>query len=187
MDGLVMGERHTLTGRAPVEVPGRLTVRVAEDCARFSLRVAPEDREAAGRALGLSLAGRIGGVVAARGRTALCLGPDEWAVVAPAAEADAIRREMAGLPVPHSLVETSHRDLGIEVGGPAAEQALSAACALDLAAMPAGSATRTIFDRAPIVLVKHGPDHYRIEVWQSFAPHVWGLLAAVSREIALDL
>jgi sarcosine oxidase subunit gamma len=94
---------------------------------------------------------------------------------------------MADLPVPHSLVETSHRDVGIEVSGPAAEQALSAACALDLSAMPAGSVTRTIFDRAPIVLVKRGSDHYRIDVWQSFAPHVWGLLEAVSREIALSL
>ena len=53
--------------------------------------------------------------------------------------------------------------------------------------MPDGSVTRTILDRAPVVLVKYGPDHYRIEVRQSFAGHVRGLLEAVSREIALDL
>ena len=50
-----------------------------------------------------------------------------------------------------------------------------------------GSATRTILDKSPAVLVKHAPDHYRIEVWQSFAGHVWTLLEAVRREITLDI
>lgn len=180
-------QRNALSGRRAIEAGRRATVRAAEDCARFSLRVGAADREAAGRALGVSLAGRIGSVATAGGRTALCLGPDEWAIIAPAGEAEAVRQDLAGLGAPHSLVETSHRDVGIEVSGPAAEQMLSAACALDLGAMPAGSCTRTIFDRAAVVLVKHGPDHYRIEVWQSFATHVWGLLDAVSREVALDI
>ena len=187
MDVGVMEERNALSGRRAIEAGRRATVRVAEDCARFSLRVGSGDREAAGRALGVALPARIGQLAAASGRTVLCLGPDEWSVIAPAAEAEAVRQSLAGLGAPHSLVETSHRDVGIEVSGPAAEQMLSAACALDLAAMPAGTCTRTIFDRAAIVLVKHGPDHYRIEVWQSFATHVWGLLDAVSREVALDI
>ena len=187
MDGPVMEERNALSGRRAIEAGRRATVRVAEDCARFSLRVGSAAREAAGRRLGVPLPGRIGQVAATGGRTALCLGPDEWSVIAPASEAEAVRRDVEGLDAPHSLVETSHRDVGIEVGGPAAEEMLSAACALDLAAMPAGSCTRTIFDKAAVVLVKHGPDHYRIEVWQSFAPHVWGLLEAVSREVALDI
>lgn len=187
MDGPVMEERNALSGRRAIEAGRRATVRVADDCARFSLRVGSGDREAAGRALGVALPARIGQVGTAGGRTVLCLGPDEWSVIAPPAEADAVRRDLAGLDAPHSLVETSHRDIGIEVRGPAAEQMLSAACALDLAAMPAGTCTRTIFDKAAIVLVKHGPEHYRIEVWQSFASHVWGLLDVIGREVALDL
>lgn len=187
MHGPVMEGRHALSGRAAVEVSRRLSVSAAEDCARFSLRVGPGGRDAAGRALGMALPGRIDGTAAAGGRTILCLGPDEWAILAPEPEGDALRRAFAGLGVPHSLVDTSHRDVGIELRGPAAELALSACCALDLGAMPAGSATRTILDRSQAVLVKHGPEHYRIEVWQSFAPHVWGLLEAVSREVALDI
>ena len=78
-------------------------------------------------------------------------------------------------------------EVGIEVRGTAATLALSSVCALDLEAMPSGSATRTILDKAQAVLIKHAPDHYRIEVWQSFAGHLWTLLAAVNREISLDI
>ena len=50
-----------------------------------------------------------------------------------------------------------------------------------------GSGARTIFDKAPIVLIEFSAAHYRLEVWQSFATHAWDLLAAASREIVLDL
>ena len=187
MDGSTMEERSALSGRAAVEIPRRMMLSAAEDCARFSLRVGPESHEAAGRALGLPLPRRIGQVARAGKRYALCLGPDEWSLLAPETEGEAVRRGVAGLGTPHSLVDTSHRDVGIELRGPATELALGAVCALDLSVMPVGSVTRTILDRAPVVLIKYSPDHYRIEVWQSFAGHVWGLLEAVTREIALDL
>jgi sarcosine oxidase subunit gamma len=129
---------------------------------------------------------RIGGLASSGERLALCLGPDEWFLMAPAA--DAVRDRFAtAMEEPFSLVEVSHREVGIEVQGSAATLALSSICALDLDSMPSGSATRTILDKAPAVLIKHAPDHYRIEVWQSFAGHLWTLLAAVSREIALDI
>ena len=187
MQASTMDQRSALSGRAAVEVPRRLAMTMAPDCARFALRMGREGREAAGRVLGLRLPDRIGGMENAGERTALCLGPDEWALLAPEIDGEALRRDVAGLEAPHSLVDTSHRDVGIALRGPTAELALGAVCALDLSAVPDGSVTRTIFDRVPVVLVKHGPDHYRIEVWQSFAGHVWGLLEAVSREIALDL
>jgi sarcosine oxidase subunit gamma len=187
MDGSVMEQRDALSGRADIEVLRRLSVRAAPDCARFSLRVGSGGREAAGRILGVPLPARIGQVALTGGRAALCLGPDEWSIVASLAEAETIRRGFAALGEPHSLVDTSHRDVGIELLGPAVETALAACCTLDLASMPAGSVTRTILDKSQVVLVKHGPEHYRVEVWQSFAEHVWNLLRAVSREIALDL
>ena len=85
------------------------------------------------------------------------------------------------------LVYVSHREIGITVEGPAATLVLSALRAPNLEAMPDGSATRTILDKAQAVLVKHDAQRYRIEVWQSFADHVWTLLAAVSNEIRLDI
>jgi sarcosine oxidase subunit gamma len=181
-------ERNALSGLERLAAGDRLSVAVAEDCARFSLRVRPEGLAKAGEAFGCALPARIGGLAASGERLAICLGPDEWFLMAPADDARAIEeRFAAGMGQAYSLVEVSHREVGIEVRGPAATLALSSLCALDLEGMPSGSATRTILDRAQVVLIKQAPDHYRIEVWQSFAGHVWTLLEAVRREIALDI
>jgi sarcosine oxidase, subunit gamma len=179
-------ELNALSGQKLPDVGDRLRVAVAEDCARFSLRVRPETLAKAGEAFGCAMPAHIGGLASSGDRLALCLGPDEWFLMAPAA--DAVRDRFAtAMEGAFSLVEVSHREVGIEVRGTAATLALSSVCALDLDSMPPGSATRTILDKVPAVLIKHGPDHYRIEVWQSFADHLWTLLAAVSREVALDI
>ncbi|MEH3118881.1 MAG: sarcosine oxidase [Methylorubrum populi] len=181
-------EWKTLRGTAIPGIAGRLTVAPAPDCARLVLRLRPDDRAAAGTALGLALPERIGAVTEAGGSLAVRLGPDEWFLLSPEGEAGAAgERLTAAMAAPFSLVDVSHREIGIAVDGPAATLALSSLCALDLDAMPAGSATRTILDKAQAVLIKHDANRYRIEVWQSFADHVWTLLAAVSHEIALDI
>jgi sarcosine oxidase subunit gamma len=181
-------ERNALSGLERLDVADRLSVAAAEDCARFSLRVRDEGRAKAGDALGCTLPARIGDLAASGERLAICLGPDEWFLIAPSGEAGAIEERFAAtMDGACSLVDVSHREVGIEVRGPAATLALSSACALDLESMPSGSATRTILDKSPAVLIKHGPDHYRIEVWQSFAGHLWTLLEAVRREMALDI
>jgi sarcosine oxidase, subunit gamma len=181
-------ERNALTGLGRLEVADRLSVAAADDRARFSLRVRAEGRAKAGDAFGSTLPARIGDLASAGDRLAICLGPDEWYLTAPSGEAGAIEERFAAtMDGAYSLVDVSHREVGIDVRGPAATLALSSFCALDLEAMSSGSATRTILDKSPAVLIKHAPDHYRIEVWQSFAGHLWTLLAAVSREIALDI
>lgn len=183
-------EHYSLPG-TPIAVDGGVSLNIcrAEDCARFSLRIATEHVGEAARAFGVDLPRDIGGMTGLEGRLALCLGPDEWLLMAPAGQEEDITRRFDALyaQVPHSLVDISHRETGIEIEGPAAAQALAAACPLDLAAMPDGSGTRTIFDKAQIVLIKRNEGSYRIEVWRSFAPHVWGLLEAVSHEIALGV
>jgi sarcosine oxidase subunit gamma len=184
----MMQERNALTGSERLDVTDRLSVAVAEDRARFSLRVRAEGCAKAGDAFGSTLPARIGDLAASGKCLAICLGPDEWFLMAPSGEAGAIEeRFAAAMDGAYSLVDVSHREVGIEVRGRSATLALASACALDLESMPSGSATRTILDKSPAVLIKHAPDHYRIEVWQSFAGHVWALLEAVRREIALDI
>ena len=54
-------------------------------------------------------------------RAALWLGPDEWLLLAPAAQAGlATRLERALEGLPHSLVEVTHRQVGLLVHGPQA-------------------------------------------------------------------
>lgn len=182
-------ERNALFGLERLDASDRLSVAVAEDRARFSLRARPEGRAKAGDAFGGTLPARIGDLAASGERLAICLGPDEWFLTAPSGEAGAIEERFAATMdgAAYSLVDVCHREVGIEVRGTGATLALASACALDLEAMPSGSATRTILDKSPAVLIKHAPDHYRVEVWQSFAGHVWTLLEAVRREIALDV
>jgi sarcosine oxidase subunit gamma len=64
------------------------------------------------------------------------------------------------------------------------EELLSVACPLDLRRMAPGSAKRTLFDTAQIVLLRDAPERFRIEVWRSFFPHVHELLQIANAELA---
>jgi len=93
----------------------------------------------------------------------------------------AIEDELEG--VPHSLVDVSHRQVGLKILGATAARALSAGCPLDLRlkSFPVGMATRTLFDRAEIVLWRKAETEFRVEVARSFSP--W--FAAALAEAAL--
>lgn len=182
----MMLEHHPLAGRE-IAIPeaGRLTVRLAPDEARYSLRLDPAQAGEAGRILGLDLPPRIGGLSRSEGATVVKLGPDEWYLLVPPGRREALEAASAALSqtVPHSLVDVSDREVGLEVEGTAALLALQAAIPFDIEAMPLNSGCRTIFDRAQIVLLREDQERFRIEVWRSFATHVWDLLQAVSHEI----
>jgi len=119
----------------------------------------------------------------------MCLGPDEWYIIVPLAAQDDVQHAFAALyaKVPHSLVDISHREVAIEIEGAGAALALRSAIPFDVDAMPVASGCRTVFDKAQIVFVREATDSFRIEVWRSFADHVWGILRAASREIELDI
>ncbi len=120
-----------------VSIPGRLDVLPAKDGARFILRIAPAKLALAEKTLGAKIPAKIGGL-AKTGETAVaCIGPDEWYIWAGEGEADAIRQAFARLyeSEPHSLVEVSHRETGIDISGPEAEWLLNAASPLNLAEM----------------------------------------------------
>ncbi len=84
----------------------------------------------------------------------------------------------------HSLVDVSHRQVGLEIRGPRAERILNGACPLDLSVerFPVGMCTRTVFAKAEIVLWRTEASCFRIEVWRSFAPYTAALLQEIARD-----
>ncbi|MFC4624647.1 sarcosine oxidase subunit gamma [Daeguia caeni] len=172
-----------------IAIDGRLDVQPAADCARFNLRFAPEKREMAENALGLALPAKIGLMAEKNGFTAACIGPDEWYILADEDKASALiaASEKLYAAEPHSLVDISHRETGIELKGREAAWLLNAALPVNLEEMAAPGAARTIFDRVQIILLKYASEHYRIEVWNSFGDHVWTLLETASHEVELSI
>ena len=163
------------------------TITELSPSTRISLRLA--DREAAGAALGVDLPAKIGTRVAAGVRSALCLGPDEWLIEAPAADRAGLEAALADLATrqPISAVEVSDREITLALEGPAVLDLLATGCPLDLAKLPVGSGTRTLFDSVQIVLTREARDRFHLTVWRSFAPHVRALLETAARELAAGL
>ena len=155
----------------------------------FSLRLDPADAGAASKAFGLELPTEIGGRSAAGDRSALCLGPDEWELLAPEGDGEAILAAFAAIyeSTPHSLTEIGDRQIMIEVEGERAADLLSVGCPIDLDRFAPGSGRRTLFDSVQIVLYRDAEDRFRLSVWRSFLPHVWGLLTLANRELAAGL
>lgn len=159
----------------------------AQPASRFILRGPPAAAEAAAAAFGVALPERAcQAAVTTGGRAALWLGPDEWLLLAPVAEATLLVLSLAQAmgTHPHSLVEVSHRQVAIEVFGPHAQAILNAGCPLDLdpEAFPVGMCTRTVLAKSEIVLWRAALASFHLEVARSFAAYVWGLLEEASRE-----
>ncbi len=153
---------------------------------RYSLRLKPADVAAAKKSSGLKLPAKIGGTSIAAGQTILCLGPQEWLIVALPKSREKLAGTMAKLSADYicSAVEVSHRNLQFTVTGPGAARALNAACPLDLSvdAFPVGKGTRTIFEGAPIVLWRTAEHEFTVEVWRSFAPYLRDFLAKTAKD-----
>jgi sarcosine oxidase subunit gamma len=114
------------------------------------------------------------------------LGPDEQLLAGPRSDGPAMGRwlEAALAALPHSLVDVSHRQVAIELRGPAAATILNSGCPLDLGlqAAPVGFCTRTVFAKAEIVLWRCAEQHFQLQVWRSFAPYVTRLLEITAQE-----
>ena len=185
-----MQQHHPLVGRQlATGTNAPVTIRPAENCARFNLRIDPANLAAASTVWGAQLPTTIGGLVSTSGRLAACIGPDEWFLIAPLADQDVIEAGFAQLYATtiHSLVDISHREVGITVEGPAAADALQSSIAFEVGAMAVGEARRTIIDRVQIILFREAETRFRIEVWHSFSDHVWHLLAGICREYELGV
>jgi sarcosine oxidase, subunit gamma len=163
----------------------RFALSEAPPAARFILRGGEGARVACGIAFGAEPPVRLGPAGEGPGRAALWLGPDEWLMIAdgadPAPLGETLESVLDG--TAHSLVDVSHRQIGLIASGLAAARILTAGCPLDLdlAAFPLGMATRTLFDKAEIVLWRRAATTFHVEVWRSFAPHVAAFLAEAAR------
>lgn len=154
----------------------RLNLRLRDDAAI--------DR--VGGAFGAALPRKACTFTAADGVAALWQGPDEWLLLSGSGERDALRaavQEAIG-DAAASLVDVTERSVTLLVTGPKAALLLNAGCPLDLsdAAFPVGSATRTVLGKSEIVLWRTGETEYRVDVWRSFAPYVFGLLDEARRD-----
>jgi sarcosine oxidase subunit gamma len=159
-----------------------VTIAERAPTTRVSLRLADP-----AAAPGLALPAKVGERSDQGGRTALCLGPDEWLVEAPEADRAALLAALDGIPAPHSAVEVSDRELTFVLEGPAVLDLLATGCPRDLARMPAGHGARTVFDTVQVVLTREAEDRFHLTVWRSFAPHVRALLDIAARELAAGL
>jgi sarcosine oxidase subunit gamma len=163
-----------------------VSITLVAAATRLSARGDRSAAEAIGRAFGVPLPREACRSAEGGRRAVLWLGPDEWLLIAASAEAGAVIRDIEGEleGAAASLVDISDRQVGIDVVGPEAAEAINAFNALDLGleAFPVGMCTRTIFGKAEIVLWRTAADRFRIEVWRSFAPYVLGCLAEATRE-----
>ena len=87
---------------------------------------------------------------------------------------------------PHSLVDISAREVTLTIEGPKAAELLTLGCPRDIATIAPGEGRRTLFDGATVVLWRDAADRFRMDIWNSFAPHVAQLLQTGCKELAAE-
>jgi sarcosine oxidase, subunit gamma len=169
--GPVAGRTFSIGGFSMVPAP---------DAARFVFRGRDAAIEAAGGVFGLDLPRRALAAATAGGRSALWMGPGEWLLLGPEADAGLIEAQLteALTGLAHSLVDVSHRDAAVELSGAKAHAALNAGCPLDLhpSVFVPGMCTRTVLAKAEIVLWRAGTQRFFVQTSRSFADYVWRFL-----------
>lgn len=176
-------------GAAPAGRPdgARFAMRVLPPAVRFSLRLLGTGGEV-GLAAGFDLSQPINalretgtGTDDAAPRLSARLGPDEWLLIAGGRDDDAgaLAQQLAADlgPRAHTIVDISHRNVAIELTGSDAVDVLNTGCPLDLgdAAFPPGSATRTLYGKAEVILMRSGTAQqptFRVECWRSFGRYL---------------
>ena len=174
--------RPALAGRS-VSATG-VKLEVMPPAERISLRAPEASVAALSKALGVTLPTTPKTSATKAGRTALWLGPDEWLVIDEAGK-DPLA-DCAKVTALHSAVGISHRNVAFSVTGPAAAAAINGGCPQDLSleAFPVGAASRTILGKSEIVLLRSGPDAFRVECWRSFSDYVFTLLSEAASDAA---
>ncbi len=168
-------ERQVATGGMRC-ANGAVSIEAAAPMARASLRATPKGITAYAKHLGFALPKKPGEVNSKAGRHALWLGPDEWLIL------DERNPNATLVPARHNnefaAVDISHRNVAFVLSGSGAANTLNAGCPRDLslAAFPNGTASRTIFGKAEVVIYRTAENTFHLECWRSFAPYVWTYL-----------
>ena len=159
-----------------------LTVELLGERTRYSLRVKAADMAAFGTLTGVKLPAKIGETKSAKKQTIAKLGPDEWIVIADTSESEKLADNFAkaSAELVCSTADVSHRNVAFALSGDEAAAAINVGCALDLRleAFPIGKSTRTVFENAPIWLMRTGEQAFHIECWRSFGPYMRDFLTA---------
>src|SRR5262249_26089908 len=165
---------------------GGVALTALPPASRFVLRGRPPAIEAAASLFDAALPRHACRAAVSGASAMLWLGPGEWLLLAPEAEGGALAAalEQAMGNQPHSLVDVSHRQTGLEISGPDATATLNVGCPLDLdlEAFPVGMCTRTVLAKAEIMLWRTAPLTFHLEVWRSFADFVVRFLEEASPE-----
>jgi len=156
--------------------------------AKFALRCRADAVAAAGQAFGVALPREACRAAVAEDRAALWLGPDEWLLFAAERDAEAIAGALVTAlgGTHHSLVDVGHRSCGFTVHGAQAATLINHGCPLDLspASFAIGMCTRTLFEKAEIILWRTAEQTYHLEIERSYAPYVWNMLIEAREEFA---
>jgi sarcosine oxidase subunit gamma len=164
-----------------------VTLNMLSPTGRFIFRGRPAAIAAAGKVFGVPLPDKACTAMVAGDRAALWLGPDEWLLLAPSQQRDAIEEDFRDTlgELPYSLVDVGERQIALTVEGPQAAVLLNCGCPLDFDEIPVGFCSRTMLGKVEIVLWRLAPERFHIEVWRSFAGYVQLLLAEAGREFGL--
>jgi sarcosine oxidase subunit gamma len=182
---------NALAVRRPVLEPAALTMGpdfslgIMPSAARFILRGDGSIASSMGKIFGAPLPQKPCRATQVERRTAMWLGPDEWLLIAEDEDAAKLFGTLEGSveSQPHSLVDVSHRQIGLIAQGRCAARVINAGCPLELSlgAFPVNMAVRTILAKAEIVLRRRSDDQFHIEVWRSFADYVSAFLTEAAR------
>ena len=181
-----MSDAAALERLGPLAAHHAVSVGQVGPRTRFSYRGADATLPALGAAFGVTPLTEVCRAAVEGDHAALWLGPDEWLLLAPDGEADALGAKLTSAlaGVPHSLVDISHRNAGFEITGEHGPAVLNVGCPLDFDPFPVGMSTRTVLGKAEVVLWRRSPQRFHLEVWRSFAPYVQGFLSqAIEDEV----
>lgn len=166
------------------------SLNVTPNAARFILRGSSDAAKKASTALGLAIPLTPCDAVHGEDRAALWLGPDEWLLLDFSEQAHGLISQLIAAlgDDPHSLVDVSHRQIGLSVTGANAARALSAGCPLDFhrLAFPVDMVARTIFMKTEIVVWRRAETHFHVEVGRSFADYLVRHLIEAARHAPLE-
>jgi len=120
----------------------------------------------------------------------LWLGPDERLILAwqDDAQRTAPRVANALADQPHSLVEVTHRQVSRRLHAHGIIELLNCGCPqdLDLGQFAIDRCSRTLFNKAEIVLWRRGANEFHVEIWRSYADYFERWLIEAAQDLPVS-